>query len=310
MIKVLKFTLLTLLLVTSIASCSNGPDDRNAYLSSLQLLAIADEPDANDPNTINNINLEVELELNPSFDPRTKTYTANANCVTDSVNILPFVAYPGLSLTINGTTPDSFVTPVNVVTDFGITNVTINVSGNLFIDASYDLAITRGDPNDPPAIRLLGSLITNHTKDATYVDAGYEACDTNNTDLNTDVIIGGDTVATDTLGTYLITYDVTDSNSRTATQVIRTVNVVENTAPTITLLGNATETVIQNEVYTDAGATAVDAQEGDITASIISNGTDIIDTSSIASYTVTYDVIDVGGLAATQVTRTVNIVAP
>lgn len=310
MIRFLNFSLFTILLTIFVASCSGGSEDRNAFLSTLQLTATADEPDANDPNTIINISLEVDLELDPDFEPRTKTYTAKANCVTDSVNVLAFPAYPGLGLTVNGITPDSVVTPINVVTDFGVTNINIFLSGDLFIETNYDLVITRGDPNDPPAIRLLGNLVTNHTKDTAYVDAGHEACDTNNTDLSANVMIGGDTVLINTIGTYLITFDVDDSNARAATQVIRTVNVVENTAPVITPLGSATVTVIQNEVYTDAGATAFDAQEGDLTASINSNGTDIIDTSLIGSYTVTYDLTDAGGLAATQISRTVNVVAP
>jgi hypothetical protein len=43
------------------------------------------------------------------------------------------------------------------------------------------------------------------------------------------------------------------------TQVTRTVNVTDTTAPVITRLGNATVVVECGDVYADAGATALDA---------------------------------------------------
>ena len=53
------------------------------------------------------------------------------------------------------------------------------------------------------------------------------------------VTIAGDTVDVNTVGTYTITYNVTDANNNDATQVTRTVNVVDTTIPTITLTGAA-----------------------------------------------------------------------
>jgi len=78
--------------------------------------------------------------------------------------------------------------------------------------------------------------------------------------------------------------------------------VSSNTAPEITILGNSTEFVTQNTVYLDAGATASDAEDGDITNSI--QPTSTVNTSIVGSYTVTYDVTDSGGLTD-QATRTV-----
>ena len=73
-------------------------------------------------------------------------------------------------------------------------------------------------------------------------------------------------------------------------QVTRTVNVVDTTIPVITLVGDATVSIEVGTTYTDAGATALDNYDGDITSSIVTVTT--VDTSSVGTYTVTYDVSD------------------
>jgi hypothetical protein len=92
----------------------------------------------------------------------------------------------------------------------------------------------------------------------------------------------------------------------TSSETSKTVSVYEfGAAPVITILGNATEQVCQNTTYTDAGATAVDAQGNIITASITTTGT--VNTVVPATYTVTYNVMDACGIAALPVTRTVIV---
>jgi hypothetical protein len=76
--------------------------------------------------------------------------------------------------------------------------------------------------------------------------------------------------------------------------------------PVITMTGSD-ETITVGDVYTDAGATASDDEEGDITANIIV--VDAVDTTTAGTYTVTYNVSDGALNAATQVTRTVNVEA-
>jgi len=303
-----KLFLYTFLFSLTLVSCAD-PDDRNAYLSSLRLAAVWDET----PEIMTD--LEVDAELNPGFEPRTKIYTAKASCVTDSVNVLAFAAYPGLDLTVavNEGTPVSSTTPVNVpIPNDTTTKITIYMSGDTFIETTYQIDVTRGDESDPPAIALFGGLRIDHQINTDFDDPGSTACSATNENLS-GVDVGGDDVLTDTLGTYLITYDVNDTtgNGLAAVQVIRTVNVVENTPPVITLKGDASVTVEQNTDYVDEGATALDAKDGIISEDdIVTQGIDIIDTSVIGgTYTVTYDVTDADGLPATQVTRTVEVVA-
>ena len=61
-------------------------------------------------------------------------------------------------------------------------------------------------------------------------------------------------------------------------------------APVITLTGSNV-TVNVGDTYTDAGATASDDEEGDITANIVVGG-DTVDTATAGTYTITYDVSD------------------
>lgn len=90
---------------------------------------------------------------------------------------------------------------------------------------------------------------------------------------------------------------------------INTVVAIDITPPVITLLGDDPAQVLLNTSYTDAGATASDAEDGDLTGSIVLGG-DVVDTSVVGNYTITYDVMDSSGNAAAQVTRTVNVSAP
>lgn len=81
----------------------------------------------------------------------------------------------------------------------------------------------------------------------------------------------------------------------------------ENQKPVITLLGNATTTILINTDYIDSGATAADPEDGDITANIVTVGTSTVATTTLGTYYVTYDVTDSQGLAADQVVRTVVV---
>ena len=78
-----------------------------------------------------------------------------------------------------------------------------------------------------------------------------------------------------------------------------------NTPPVITLIGDDPVYIYQWETYNDDGATADDAEDGDITGDIVTN--DSVDTSNPGIYIVTYNVSDSKGAAAPEVTRTVIV---
>mgnify|MGYP003324004749 CR=1 FL=1 len=80
---------------------------------------------------------------------------------------------------------------------------------------------------------------------------------------------------------------------------------MDTTAPVITLVGDTDITIYSGNPYTDAGATASDNVDGDITSSI--SVTNPVDPNTVGTYTITYNVSDSAANAATQVTRTVNV---
>lgn len=88
-----------------------------------------------------------------------------------------------------------------------------------------------------------------------------------------------------------------------------TVNITgagaDTTAPVITLLGTATVNINVGDAYTDAGATATDNIDGDITANIVTSGS--VNTALEGTYTITYNVSDAAGNAAIEVVRTVIV---
>ena len=138
-----------------------------------------------------------------------------------------------------------------------------------------------------------------------YYDSGATATDSCSTDI-TALIVVMNTVNPAVIGTYTVTYNVVDAAGNAAAEVVRTVHVVDTTAPTITRLGSATVDVECGSVYTDAGATAADACEGDLTASIVR--VNPVNTAEVGTYKVTYNVSDSASNAAAQRTRTVNVV--
>ncbi len=81
---------------------------------------------------------------------------------------------------------------------------------------------------------------------------------------------------------------------------------MDTTSPVIAISGSSPVTVEAGSIYTDAGATATDNGDGDLTGSIVTlNG---VDTATLGSYKVTYNVTDSSGHVATEITRTVDVV--
>ncbi|HDP34453.1 MAG TPA: DUF5011 domain-containing protein, partial [Candidatus Hydrogenedentes bacterium] len=158
---------------------------------------------------------------------------------------------------------------------------------------------------EPPVIMLLGANPATVECGDLYTDAGATALDACGGDMTSAIVLVNN-VVTAVAGAYSVTYDVTDGEGNAAPQAVRLVNVVDTTAPVLTLLGNAYVEVEQGSVYTDAGATATDACEGILNASIIVGG-DTVDTDTVGTYIVTYNVQDRFGNAAAEITREVVV---
>ncbi|GHB72983.1 hypothetical protein GCM10008107_23000 [Psychrosphaera saromensis] len=80
--------------------------------------------------------------------------------------------------------------------------------------------------------------------------------------------------------------------------------IVDTTAPVITLNGDAQVTIGLDSTYSDSGATANDETDGNV--DVITTGLDEIDTSVFATYTITYTATDAAGNTASA-TRTITV---
>ncbi|HZG52510.1 MAG TPA: PxKF domain-containing protein, partial [Pyrinomonadaceae bacterium] len=119
-------------------------------------------------------------------------------------------------------------------------------------------------------------------------------------DLDSAVQVSG-AVDADTVGSYTLTYTVRDASGNVATAQ-RTVNVVDTTAPVITINGDQPAIVECHTSYTDAGATAYDACGGSVPVSVSGS----VDVNTPGAYTITYTATD--GANSRTATRTVNVV--
>ena len=150
----------------------------------------------------------------------------------------------------------------------------------------------------PPVITLNGDSSVDVAQNSIYPELGATAKDG---DTDVDVVLTG-TVDITVVGVYTITYTSTDSAGN-STSVFRTVNVVDQTPPVITLNGNSSVDVPQNSAYSELGATAKDAGTD---VDVVITGT--VDTSVVGVYTITYTSTDSAG-NSTSVYRTVNVLA-
>ena len=136
-----------------------------------------------------------------------------------------------------------------------------------------------------PVITLLGDDPVTLEVGTTYNDAGATANDNYDGNITTS-IARMDSVNSNTVGTYTVTYNVSDSSGNQAVEVTRAVNVVDTTAPVINLLGENPVTVSVNTTYEDASATAIDNIDGDITEDIVVTGLNSVDTNTPGVYTI------------------------
>jgi hypothetical protein len=161
-------------------------------------------------------------------------------------------------------------------------------AGTFYMDDIVQVSL-----GDAPVVTLIGDATISLTKGTAYTEQGATASDTEDGDVTSAIILGGDTVDVDVLATYEVTYTVVDSDGNTTTAV-RSIEVSLGDAPLVTLIGDASISLIKGDTYTEQGATASDTEDGDVTSTIVIGG-DTVDTSNIGTYAVTYTVIDSDG---------------
>ena len=158
-----------------------------------------------------------------------------------------------------------------------------------------------------PVITLNGKSSISITIGNVYVEKGATALDNKDGDISSKILTVG-SVDTSKEGSYTVTYSVEDEAGN-STEKVRTVNVViqlDETAPILTLNGAGEINILRGKAYSDAGATALDDRDGDISSNIVTVGS--VDTSKVGTYTITYSVKDITGNEAEVLSRTVHVV--
>ncbi|MBC1573194.1 DUF5011 domain-containing protein [Listeria booriae] len=132
--------------------------------------------------------------------------------------------------------------------------------------------------------------------------AGVTASDTEDGNVTDKVSVTANDVDTSAVGTYHVTYSVTDSDGNTTTKTI-TVTVTSNDAPVIVA---SDQTIKKGKAFdVMAGVSASDLEDGDVTGGITVTANDV-DTNTVGTYHVTYSVTDSDGNTTTK-TITVTI---
>ena len=154
-----------------------------------------------------------------------------------------------------------------------------------------------------PIITIIGNGLIAVEVGSNYVDEGATATDDVDGDLTASTTVVS-TVDTSKVGSYTVSYNVSDSSGNPAVEMVRTVNVVDTTLPTITLNGDSPVHLKVGETYTEPSATAADNYDGDLTALITTEGT--VNTATAGTYTITYSVSD-SSKNATSTTRDIIV---
>ncbi len=180
-------------------------------------------------------------------------------------------------------------TAYNGTGDTKVVTSTVTISGNVVPTA--------------PTITVLGNSLVNLTVGDTYTDAGATASDTIDGNI-TSSIVTTNNVNTAVAGLYSVQYQVTNSNGLTGYGA-RTVNVSTNVAPpSISLVGSPVVSVPLGGTYSEAGATASDSVDGNLTSSIVITGA--LNTSISGTYFKTYTVTNSNNLTS-SVSRTIIV---
>jgi len=193
----------------------------------------------------------------------------------------------------------------------GIYTVTYNVSdvaGNTAIEKTRRITI---QDIAAPVVSVPENITVAATDDLGTADSdasisAFLAAATANDIIDGSVSVTHNAPAIFPIGTTIVTFSAMDSDSKTGASQA-TVTITDQTAPVITLAGESSISLYVNQDFIEDGYSAIDNVDGDVSANVVVGG-DIVNTTTIGTYTITYDLVDLAGNDAVQLTREINII--
>ena len=203
-------------------------------------------------------------------------------------------------------TPDiiinSDVVNPNKIGNYSVTYDVRDAAGN---PAEQVIRTVKVEDTTPPIITLSGGSMSIAAGES-YIEPGYSATDNFDGNITGQVTVVGN-INTNVLGTYTLNYTVSDAAGNTAVQKTRTIQVIDNQRPVISLLGD--DVIMKaGEAFIDPGYSATDNVDGNLTGNVLRGGN--LNTNREGNYTVTYNVSDSSGNAANQMVRNVTVYVP
>ena len=139
------------------------------------------------------------------------TYTEQGAICNDNINA-------SKAATVGGAT-----VVTTAVASFTITYNCVDSAGNSALQVTRTVNVTAAPDITPPVITRTGAATINLVVGNPYTEQGAICND--NSDASKAATVGGPTVVTTAVATFIVTYNCTDSSGNIATQVTRTVNV-------------------------------------------------------------------------------------
>ena len=206
---------------------------------------------------------------------------------------------------------DTIKVPVTLP-ESGYTRLRVSVNYKNFTNGScgphqsgefedYRILLSNTD-NSPPGLELFGGKDTTLNVYSNWVEPGYKALDRIDGNLTSEVKVSG-TVNTNRLGVYVLTYEVKDAKNNLSIAK-RTVHVVDNEAPTISLYGPDTLRAQLGARFIDPLAQINDNYDKNL--QLIVKGK--LDTTKIGFYKRRYCVTDSSGNGPVCVQRIIEVV--
>lgn len=202
----------------------------------------------------------------------------------------------------DGTTTTSYTgTDFNGAAEFESNYLIINFDTDEYVDDYYGFSLDIDIKSQANyAFKLVGNQTITLDYGNTYTDEGTLLSGPGIENYTIETV---STIDYENIGSYTITYNLLDESSVIIDTVIRTVNILDTTPPTIDLNGKEKYYIFVDGDWEDPGVTYAD----DLDDSPTLTQTGIYNTEKVGTYTLTYSVEDESG-NLTSVTRTLEVI--